>query len=181
VRCLHLWAPVLCTFCYGTSFNIIPSARIFLMVVPVQFSDEEAETFQFCTRNAGRSTTLRTQRDALCPRSHLPSSHIKTAYGGSSWHLLYRFRYLLALKVAVHMWQRCANDVTLQNALGLRAGHFAGNDVSVTGERATEVVVGWPICRKLLLLIVGSVCWRSHYLMCSLCHMLITLCTAKDI
>jgi len=57
VGSLHLWAPVLCTFCYGNSFNIILSVRGFpRWGVPVQFPDEEAETFQSCTRTAGRST-----------------------------------------------------------------------------------------------------------------------------
>jgi hypothetical protein len=44
-------------------------------------------------------------------------------------------------ETAEHMWQRCAYDVMLQNALGLRAGHLAGNDVRFHGERATKVVV----------------------------------------
>jgi hypothetical protein len=115
---------------------------------------------------------VRTQRDALCPRLHLPSTHFKTAYGGSSWQLLHRFRYLLALKVAVHMWQRCAYDVTLQKALGPRAGHFAGNDVNITGEWATEVVVGWPILQKsyfywlLFLFAGGRITWCVRCVIC---------------
>lgn len=56
----------------------------------------------------------------------------------------------------------------LENAVGLLAVQFAGNDVTFTGECAREVVVGWPIVQKVLLLsIVGSVYLKSLYLMYS--------------
>ena len=52
--------------------------------------------------------------------------------------------------------------------MGLLAVQFAGNDVTFTGECAREVVVGWPIVQKVLLLsIVGSVYLKSLYLMYS--------------
>ena len=144
------------------------------MGVPVQFSDEEAapEPLQL-------HSPVRTHCHAVCPRLHRPSPHFKTAYGGSCWQLPYRFRYLLALKVAVHMWQRCAYDVTLQNA----AYRPATSPEMTSGLLVSEWQRWWLVgqsCRKLLLLFVGSVCWRSRYLMCSLCLMLITLCIAKD-